>query len=180
MSNGNQNPSIVRALELLLPGLSVARRLRRDIRTGAGQIASYLDSSGNSQAWTGDARAPYVLNVPQTPRPRVLNPALGASVPLLQCFEGPGRLFEFWATDLRDPTTNPPTLYLQIFDRKDAPVSGTTQPTVTAITTCASYEWTYDALVMDNGCWVGLSSTALVYTALAANQLFSLTARVLP
>lgn len=179
----NQQPDRIRALELSLPGLGAGlRRLRTDIRNSLGQIASYLDASGMAQAWTGDDEAPYVKNVPQTPRVVLLNPAAGVEVPLLQCFTGPGRLLEAWALDLRDQSQSPPDIYLQLFDSLAAPVSGTTEPTVTAIPLCevAEYEWTYDAFLCSNGCWVALSSTALVYTAIAASQEFSITARVIP
>lgn len=181
MTTSNQQPSRIRALELLFPGLGAAvRRARTDIRTSIGQVVAYLDSAGIAQAWTGDDDAPYVKNVPQTPRVRLLNPADAAAVPLLECFVGPGRLFEAWATDLRAQSPTPATLYLQIFDSATAPVSGATEPTVSAIPICSSYEWTYDALIIQNGCWVAVSSTALVYTAVAANQEFTLTARVTP
>lgn len=179
----NQQPDRIRALELSLPGLGAGlRRLRADVRNSLGQIAAYLDASGQAQAWTGDDDAPYVKNVPQTPRVVLLNPADAAAVPLMQCFVGPGRLLETWALDLRDQSQSPPDIYLQIFDRAEAPVSGTTEPTVTALPLCevAEYEWTYDAFLIQNGLWVALSSTALVYTALASSQEFSITARVIP
>lgn len=180
--NQPNRPDRNRALELILPGFALARRLRQDVRAALGQVAAYLDETGNPQAWTGDERAPYVLNVPQTPRAVMLNPAEGAVVPLFQAFSGPGRVLEVWASDLRDQSQNPPTIYLQIFDSATAPVSGTTQPIVTAIPLCewAEYEWTYDAFLIDNGLFVALSSTALVYTALAPSQEFSITARVIP
>ncbi len=175
-------PDRNRALELTLPGLALLRRLRQDVRLAMGQVAAYLDETGNPQAWTGDERAPYVMNVPQTPRAVVLNPAAGAQIPLLHAFPGPGRALEVWATDLRDQSQNPPTIYLQVFDTTTAPVSGSTEPTVTAIPLCmwAEYEWTYDAFLISNGLWVALSSTPLVYTAIPANQNFSITARVVP
>ena len=118
------------------------------------------------------------------PEPRVvlLNPALAPAVPLLQALAAPGRLFEAWAVDLRDPSQSPPLLWLQIFDSVAVPVSGVTQPTVTALPLCctAEYAWSTDAFMAAAGMWVALSSTPLIYTAVPANQLFSFTARVLP
>jgi len=182
VATSNQAPDRIRALELSLPGLgALLRRTRQDIRSSLGQVMAYLDEGGQPQAWTGDARAPYVLNVPQTPRVVNLNPSAGALVPLFNAFPGPGRVLEVWALDLRDQSQSPPDIYLQVFDSTDAPVAGD-QPAVTAIPLCgtAEYEWTYDAFLIGSGCWVALSSTALVYTPLAANQLFAMTARVIP
>lgn len=133
------------------------------------------------------AFVPGVASVTVQQQPVVvrLNPAqINGAVPLLQALSGPGQLFEVWAVDFRDPAAvpTPPQLWLQIFDSFPAPVSGTTEPTVSALPLCstAAYVWADDQFLLNEGLWVALSSTPLVYTALAQNQNFSLTARVLP
>lgn len=176
----------IRALELALPGLGLLRRLRQDVRRGAGQVMAYLDETGGSVAWTGDEEAPYVKAVPETPRVVNLIPRIGQSgvpiVPIMQAFTGPGRVVEVWATDLRDQSLSPPTIYLQLFDSEEAPQAGDV-PTVTALPLCrvASYEWANGAaFLVGDGLWVALSSTGQAYTPLPPTTDFSITARVLP
>lgn len=176
----------IRALELALPGLGLLRRLRQDVRRGAGQVMAYLDETGGSVAWTGDEEAPYVKAVPETPRVVNLIPVIGQSavplVPEYQVFEGPGRVVEVWAVDLRDQSLSPPTIYLQMFDQVEAPISGDV-PVVTALPVCrvASYEWANGAaFLVGRGLWVALSSTAQAYAPLAPTLEFSITSRVLP
>ncbi len=119
---------------------------------------------------------------PPSPDVVLLNPAAAPAVPLLNALVGPGQLCEVWAVDLRDGSQSPPLLWLQVFDSLAAPTSGVTQPTVSALPLCctASYVWGTDIFTITNGVWVALSSTPLVYTAVAASQEFTLTARVTP
>lgn len=171
----------VAALELGLPGLGLLRRLRADVRRGVGGVLGYLDETGSAIAWTGDEEAPYVKEVPISPRVVNLNPSAGAAVPLYQVLEGRGRVVEVWAIDLRDQSLSPATIYLQIFDQLAEPQAGDL-PAVTALPLCqvAAYEWASTAQLFENGLWVGLSSTALSYTPLVASQEFAITTRVLP
>lgn len=171
----------VRALELALPGLGLLRRLRQDVRQSVGAVVGYLDETGNSVAWTGDEEAPYFKHIPETPRVVNLIPHDAAAIPILRALGTAGRCVEVWAIDLRDPALNPPKLYLQIFDQVAEPTAGAV-PSVTAVPLCqvAAYEWAYNALLVGQGLWVALSTTALTYTPLVANQEFSITARVLP
>jgi hypothetical protein len=173
-------PDRVRALELFLPGLGLLRRLRADARA-LGTIASYLDETGRALAWSGDEEAPYVKTVPTAPviKNQIPNPQV-AVVPGLQALSSRGRVVEVIALDLRDQTLSPPTIYLQLFDTAEAAQAGDV-PMITALPLCttASYEWVVDALLLENGLYVALSSTALVFTPLAASVEFSLSARVL-
>lgn len=128
----------------------------------------------------GSRRALFVEPALEEPQIELLNPAGGAAVPALVALTRSGRLFETWAVDLRDPTTNPPLIYLQIFDAAAVPAAGTA-PLVSALPLCrtAAYAWPDEDFHLEVGLVVALSSTALTYTPLAANQLFSITARVL-
>lgn len=175
-----KDPNRIPGLELGIPGLATARLGRKDGRDEGAHSIGYLDETGRPQAWTGDEQAPYVKTVPLIPLIRNQNPSAGAEVPGLQAIAQRARVIEVFALDLRDQSQSPPTIYLQLFDTASPPSAGT-QPMVTALPLCrtAGYEWAYDVVLVENGLYVALSSTALTFTPLAASQLFSLTARYL-
>lgn len=128
----------------------------------------------------GSRRALFVELVLDEPVIALLNPAGGVAVPALVALDVAGRVFEVWAVDLRDQSLNPATIYLQIFDAAAVPAAGT-EPLVSALPLCrtAAYAWSDDAFDVTTGLVVALSSTPLTYTPIAANQEFSITARVL-
>lgn len=175
-----KSPNRIPGLELGIPGLATARLGRKDGRDEGAQPIGYLDETGRPQAWTGDEQAPYVKTVPLIPRIVNQNPAAVAAVPGLQAIAQRARVIEVFALDLRDQSLNPPRIYLQLFDAASTPTAGT-EPMVTALPLCitAAYEWAYDVVLVENGLYVALSSTALTFTPLAASQEFSLTARFL-
>lgn len=151
-------------------------------RRTVGSPVCYFTDDGTPYALSGSPAALYVQLAPTDATVVKLNPAQAPAVPLLQAMASAGHAVEVFAADYRDPALSPPTIYLQVFDRAAAPVSGTTEPLLTALPLCsvAAYDWSTDNLPLTNGLWVALSSTPLLYTALVAGQEFSLTARVVP
>jgi len=152
-----------------------------DNRLGVGAIPAYVTVDGKFYALSGDADALFVKAAAVDATIRKNNPAQAPAVPTLQALSGAGQVVEVFAVDLR-ATPVPSTIYLQVFDSLAAPVSGTTQPLLSALPLCgtAAYDWTAGNLVVANGLWVALSSTPLLYTAIALSQDFSITARVVP
>jgi len=149
-------------------------------RRTVGSPVCYFTDNGTPYALSGSPAALYVQLAPTDATVVKINPAQAPAVPLLQALAAAGHAVEVFAADYRDPALNPPTIYLQVFDRLAAPVSGSTEPLLTALPLCttAAYDWSTDNLPLVNGLWVALSSTPLIYTALAASQEFSITARV--
>jgi hypothetical protein len=152
-----------------------------DNRLSVGAIPAYVTVDGKFYALSGDEDALFVKPAASSATIVMNNPAQAPAVPTLQALTGAGQVVEVLAVDLR-ATPVPSTIYLQVFDSVAAPVSGTTQPSISALPLCtiAAYDWTAGNLVVANGLWVALSSTPLLYTAIAASQEFSITARVLP
>lgn len=151
-------------------------------RRNVGAPVIYLTDDGVPYSLSGSEKALYVQLAPTDATVVTNNPAQAPAVPILQALAAPGYAVEVFVSDYRDPTLNPPTVYLMVFDSLAAPVSGTTQPTLTSLQVCSSaaYDWSTDNLPCSAGLWVAVSSTPLLYTALAASQDFSLTARVVP
>jgi hypothetical protein len=150
-------------------------------RRTVGSPVCYFTDNGTPYALSGSPSALYVQLAPTDAKVVTFNPVQAPAVPLLQAMAVPGQAVEVFAADYRT-APNPPIIYLQLFDSLNAPVSGTTQPLMTALPLCktAAYDWSTDNILLTNGLWVALSSTPLIYTALAASQDFSITARVVP
>lgn len=120
--------------------------------------------------------------------PRIVNlfPDNAPAVPELQILATFGRIIDVWVTDLRPASPAPPTLYVQIFNTAALPVPAD-RVMVTPIATCPGggscayrFDQTPFPLEVSIGAWITLSTTPWAYTPIAANQLFSITARVSP
>ena len=148
------------------------------VRAGVGAPVCYIDASGRSFALSGDQNALFVQLAPVSPDIVLLNPNQGPEVPVVTALTGPGRLVDVWFVDLRDPTTSPPQLYLQLFASETVNVGAV--PMVSAIPVCssASYDFASSYFYVDSGLTVAVSSDALTYSPLPPTQEFTLTARV--
>lgn len=146
-------------------------------RAGVGAPVCYIDTQGRAWALSGDSTALFVQLAPDGAAITLLNPNQAPVVPRVTVLSAPGRLVDVWAVDLRDPASNPPTIYLQLFNAVS--VAGGDVPMVSAIPLCtsASYDFANSYFAVSVGLTVALSSTPLTYTALAASQEFSITAR---
>ncbi len=158
------------------------RKLDADSRINEGRLAGYMGPDGKTYAWTGDREAPYV-KILQDPPAIVAVSDIPQDDPLgdgvLIASLSASSLHEAWANDSREDTTEP--RWLQLFDRVDAPTTGTTIPSYAAIRLCgtASYDFIVAPLQFNTGIVVAISSTPNIYTAIAAASDYAITARVL-